>query len=276
MKVRRPVRKLFTGFLKRIRSSLKKNLSRLLLGVAAGGLVGACLGGPGGILIGLIMGYLLQELFGQIKTDRSAALYLENPGRPDFNEGIPGFASWCALCVLILSEENARNTAAALSPLEGQRAESFCRIAERRRGRLNPDLLAEALAARRRHFGDLPRLGRLLHSLARGEALDTAIRVRGILDPGFRLFEQNLHRAVDRLLYVGGDACAEASSWEILGLGRDASLEEVKSAYRKLAIQFHPDGVSALSEKQRKEAERAFIRIQEAYRDIVEKEKLQA
>ncbi|MDR2134332.1 MAG: J domain-containing protein [Treponema sp.] len=266
------VRKFFAGLPKRLRGGLRRNAGRIL-GLAAGGLVGAGLGGPGGVFIGLVMGYLLQELFSQIETDRSAALYLENPGRPDFNEGIPGLASWCALCVLILGEENARNAAAALSPLEGQRAESFCRIAERRRGRLNPDLLAEALAARRRRLGDLPRLGRLLHSLARGEALDTAVRVRGILDPGFRLFEQTLRRAAGRLLCTGENPGAETSSWEILGLGRDASLEEVKSAYRRLAIQFHPDSVSVLGEEQRKEAEQAFIRIQEAYRDIVEKER---
>ncbi|MDR1319287.1 MAG: J domain-containing protein [Treponema sp.] len=269
MRFPRGIRKFFSFFSGKDRGSPGKKFrrARLLLGLAAGGLAGTVVAGFAGLFIGLVMGYLLQELFGQLGTDRSAAAYLENPGRPDFNEGIPGLASWCALCVLIMGEENARNAAASLSPLEGQRAESFCRIAERLRGRLNPDLLAEALAARRRRLGDLPRLGKLLHSLACGEGLDTAVRIRGILDPGFRLFEQTLHHAAGRLFHA--DADTEASSWEILGLDPQASLEEVKSAYRRLAIRFHPDSVSMLSEKQQKEAARAFIRIQEAYQDIM-------
>jgi hypothetical protein len=266
------VRKFFIDFSRGIRGGHEKNSpgTRLLLGLATGGITGTVLAGFAGLFIGLVLGYLLQELFGQFGTDHSAAAYLENPGRPNFNEGIPGLASWCALCVLVLSEENARNAAAALSPLEGQRVESFCCIAERLRGRLNPDLLAEALAARRHRLGDLPRLGKLLHTLACGEGLDTAVRVRGILDPGFRLFEQALHHATGQMLYADDGPDAEASSWEILGLDPEASLEEVKSVYRKLAIRFHPDSVSMLSEKQQKEAARAFIRIQKAYRDIVD------
>ena len=34
---------------------------------------------------------------------------------------------------------------------------------------------------------------------------------------------------------------ASRDYYEILGLARDASQKEVKSAYRRLAVQFHPD-----------------------------------
>jgi DnaJ like chaperone protein len=205
------------------------------------------------------MGYLLQELFAQAGTDRSAAAYLENPGASDFNEGVPGLAAWCALCVLVLPGESARRTAAAVlggAALESSRIDIFCRIAEQRRRRLNPDLLAESLAARRRRRGDLPRLGELLHSLARGEERDTAERIRRVLDPGFRP--------------PAPAPAAKAPAWEILGLGPAATVEEAKSAYRRLAIQFHPDSVSGLSAEQQAEAAKAFIKIQEAYREVTE------
>src|SRR3989442_14163656 len=36
-------------------------------------------------------------------------------------------------------------------------------------------------------------------------------------------------------------AAKKRDYYEVLGLGRNASEEEVKRAYRKLAVQFHPD-----------------------------------
>jgi len=50
--------------------------------------------------------------------------------------------------------------------------------------------------------------------------------------------------------------------YEILGLDRNATLDDIKRAYRKLAMQFHPDRVP---ESKKKEAEEKFKEISEAY-----------
>lgn len=50
--------------------------------------------------------------------------------------------------------------------------------------------------------------------------------------------------------------------YEILGVDKNASLDQIKSAYRKLALKFHPDRVAA---EERKEAEEKFKEISEAY-----------
>ena len=50
--------------------------------------------------------------------------------------------------------------------------------------------------------------------------------------------------------------------YEILGVKKNASLDEIKSAYRELALRYHPDRVSA---EQKKEAEEKFKEISEAY-----------
>ncbi|HDN85261.1 MAG TPA: molecular chaperone DnaJ [Candidatus Aerophobetes bacterium] len=50
--------------------------------------------------------------------------------------------------------------------------------------------------------------------------------------------------------------------YEILGVSRDASIEEIKRAYRKLALQYHPDRVPP---EKKKEAEEKFKEISEAY-----------
>jgi hypothetical protein len=53
------------------------------------------------------------------------------------------------------------------------------------------------------------------------------------------------------------------SSYEILGVRRNATAEEVKSAYRDLAKVWYPDRFSKENERLRKKAEEQFKRIQD-------------
>ncbi|MCM8800594.1 MAG: molecular chaperone DnaJ [Candidatus Omnitrophica bacterium] len=50
--------------------------------------------------------------------------------------------------------------------------------------------------------------------------------------------------------------------YEILGVKKNATLEEIKKAYREMALRYHPDRVPA---EQKKEAEEKFKEISEAY-----------
>lgn len=59
---------------------------------------------------------------------------------------------------------------------------------------------------------------------------------------------------------------ASKDPYAILGVGRHASAEEIKQAYRKLANQYHPDKVGHLGEEFQKLAEERFKEVQEAYR----------
>ena len=58
------------------------------------------------------------------------------------------------------------------------------------------------------------------------------------------------------------------SDYKVLGVEPDASDEEVKKAYRKMAIKFHPDKVSQIGEEYQKGAKEKFQKIQEAYEEI--------
>ncbi|GEM_PF-796431 len=56
-----------------------------------------------------------------------------------------------------------------------------------------------------------------------------------------------------------------SSAFKILNLQQGATLEEVKAAYRKLAMVHHPDKFSTESEGQQKIAHERFVQINEAY-----------
>jgi DnaJ like chaperone protein len=56
--------------------------------------------------------------------------------------------------------------------------------------------------------------------------------------------------------------------YAVLGVARNASPDEIKSAYRRLAGQYHPDKVIHLGEEFRELAEKRFKEIQEAYQEL--------
>ena len=58
------------------------------------------------------------------------------------------------------------------------------------------------------------------------------------------------------------------SAYQVLGLNSSASNEELKKAYRKMALENHPDKVGHLGEDIRQAAEEKFRQINLAYEKI--------
>lgn len=64
---------------------------------------------------------------------------------------------------------------------------------------------------------------------------------------------------VDQLLHLGGNTIEEA--YKVLGVSPDASDDEVKKAYRRMALKYHPDKVASLGDDVKAAAEKKFKEI---------------
>ena len=75
---------------------------------------------------------------------------------------------------------------------------------------------------------------------------------------------------------TGGSGSSRSSSstgytkdpYKVLGLDSSATDEEIKKAYRRLAMKYHPDKVEGLGEEVKKNAEAQFREINEAYETL--------
>ena len=64
------------------------------------------------------------------------------------------------------------------------------------------------------------------------------------------------------------NAASSDNNYKILEITPDATDEEVKKAYRKMAVKYHPDKVSTLGEDVQKAAEEKFKAVSQAYEAI--------
>lgn len=68
-----------------------------------------------------------------------------------------------------------------------------------------------------------------------------------------------------------GDRKEEENPYTVLGVEPGASGEEIKTAFKKLAAQYHPDKVQHLGEDFQKLAHEKFVAIQKAYSELTKK-----
>lgn len=87
------------------------------------------------------------------------------------------------------------------------------------------------------------------------EVIKNIANMMGVSSVDFESVKNMFYRNVD-------------SDYKVLGIEATATDEEVKKAYRQMAIKFHPDKVAQMGEEYQKGAKEKFQKIQEAYEGI--------
>lgn len=58
------------------------------------------------------------------------------------------------------------------------------------------------------------------------------------------------------------------ADYHVLGIEPTATEEEIKKAYRQMAVRYHPDKVAHMGEEYQKGAKEKFQKVQDAYENI--------
>ncbi|MGE5421001.1 MAG: DnaJ domain-containing protein [Chloroflexota bacterium] len=227
-----------------------------------GGGLGFVLGGP----IGGLMGFL----FGSAVDDSGQILepYTENP--PATAQGDFGMS----LLVLIAAVMKADNKVvrAELEYVKGFFVRQFGQESARQALLVLRDLLKKDIPVRdvciqiKMNMDYSSRL-QLLHLLYNLSLVDASIHPSEI-----SILEQisnNLGISQNDYLSIRNMFVPETdSAYKILEIDPSASNDDVKKAYRKMAMKYHPDKVGHLGEEFRKTADEKFKAVNDAYERI--------
>ncbi|GIV33266.1 MAG: molecular chaperone DnaJ [Chitinophagales bacterium] len=231
-----------------------------------GGGVGWLLGGPIGGLLGFAFGSLLDNDTVEVIEKELGSKETLSP-EAEFR-----------LCLLLLSalviKADGKATEREMNYVRDffvrkfgvDKANSSMRIFNR----INKNYItAESVCAQVRQLIDYPSRLQLVHFLfgvaqCDGYVTQPEIRMIGriALLLGLHSTEFNSIRSMFRSEKI------QTSAYDILGVKRTDSMDVIKSAYRKLTLQYHPDKVAHLGEDVQREAREKYQKVLEAYETI--------
>ena len=233
-----------------------------------GGGLGWALGGPIGALLGFAIGSMVDETRVEIhKGDQrfTGSAYRHRTTSSDFT-----------MSLLVLSAAVMKADGKVLkSELEYVKrflsqqfsAAEVQRLLPVLREVLNKEIKVREVCGQIRYNMEHPLRLQLLHYLfgiakadgnVNAAEADTIEQIAGYLGINPRDFQ-----SIKAMFYKDTDA-----AYKILEISKDASDSEVKKAYRKMAVKYHPDKLNHLGEEFKTAANEKFQKVQDAYETI--------
>lgn len=236
-----------------------------------GGTLGWAFGGPIGALLGFALGSIYDNASGDLISWNEEDASQPRRQRPqttraDFE------ASLLILTAAVMKADNAVKR----SELDFVKKFFVVQFGEDRAGELlislrdllQKDIQVDAVAQQIRSFMDAPSRLQLVHymfQLAKADGVvhtdEVALITRIAVQMGVSAADLNSIKS----MFVSE---TKESAYAILEVERTASDDEVKKAYRKMAVKYHPDKVSHLGEEHQRNANEKFQKLIEAYEQV--------
>lgn len=236
-----------------------------------GSLIGASIGwwtlGPMGVIMGLVLGHLTEEQASFIKKTTDGA----SP-----SDGRSGFLS--ALLVLVAAVMKADGKVLK-SELEYVKKSLVATFGEQQAGQallMLRDILNQTIPVREvthqirvnLNYDSRLQLVHMMFGIALADGVlseEEKVLVQNI-SLGLGISSRDFESVSAMFVPKGIDA------YKILEVERSATNDEIKKAYKKLVVRYHPDKVAHLGEDIKKQAEEKIKKVNEAY-DKVKKER---
>lgn len=224
-----------------------------------GGGLGWAVGGPIGALIGFFVGTFFDQA-GQMRQIESSTTT-----RGDFA---------VSLLVLIAAVMNADNKvlSSELEFVKQYFVQNFGRASAQEAMLMLRDILKQNIPLRdvttqmknKLDYSSRLQLVHFLYGVSHSDqkVSPEEIKVIGVIAGYLGISEKDI-QSVQSMFYKDID-----SAYKVLEIDKTATDEEVKKAYRRMAVKYHPDKVSYLGEDFKKAANEKFQKVNEAYERI--------
>jgi DnaJ like chaperone protein len=233
-----------------------------IFGKLLGGGLGFALGGPIGGLLGFLVGTAIDDTRGQF------SVYNEIPERT--TQGDFGMSLLVLLAAVMKAD--GKIVKSELDYVKQFFLRQFGRESAQQALLILKDILKKDIPVRdvciqiRSNMDYSSRL-QLLHLLFNLSMVDAAIHKEelGLLEN----IATNTGITLNDFLSIKNMFIPETdSSYKILEIDPSATIDEVKKAYRRMAMKYHPDKVGHLGEEFKKSADEKFKKVNEAYERI--------
>ena len=249
-----------------------------------GASLGWSFGGPIGAIIGLALGSIVDAMAegsqspflgeGDGRTRRRRSTRTRNQSQPQTQSC--DFEVRLLILASIVIKADGKQDQKELDFVRQQFANMYGKERANHAFKLFKSISKQEVSARQvclqiRQMMDHPSRLQLLHFLfgiAKADGHVTEYEVKQIYTiSGYLGISSRDYESIKAMFYNGSD-----NAYKILEIDKNATISEIKAAYRKMAKKYHPDRVVHLGKEHQEGAEEKFRQVQQAY-EFLQKER---